>query len=238
MRLVGTILAVALSMALVSSCDNKSEVADTSENDTSALEGQETVRLIAMATEKTYLKQNAGALNVQTAGNAVNTRTSVVAGISYRIDHVRISNVVHFETSAVPIPFIREVCGDVKEIYVTVFGFSFIGDDGESSAESSEVMIIFKGDKDYYGCLVNGEGSGKSEFSSHKRLMKNLIDKEFFGTIYQFVVESNSDGDFLTWTSAPILENIPKEVYDLVVGLNNRNEISADDVYFVDELTE
>ncbi|MDR3261606.1 MAG: hypothetical protein LBT78_07190, partial [Tannerella sp.] len=165
MRLVWTILAVALSMALVSSCDNKSEVVDTSGNDTSALEGQETVRLIAMATEKTYqnrVKLNAGALNVQTAGNAVHTRTSVVAGISYRIDRVRISNVVHFETSTVPIPFIREVCGDVKEIYVTVFGFSFVGEDGESSAESSEVMIIFKGDKDYYGCLVNGEGSGKS----------------------------------------------------------------------------
>jgi hypothetical protein len=230
MRLVLAVFAVVLSIALVASCSNKSEEDNAPEEEALSLEGQEIFRLIAKATEKTY--QN----RIKSSENIVTPRTSVVAGVSYEIDQVRIKNVVHYETASVPIPFIEEVCGKVKEVYITLFGFRFVGDDSESSAESSEVMIIFKGDKNYYGCLLNGGGSGKEEFSSHKRLTKNSIDKDFSGTVYQFLVESNGKGNFLTWASSPLLENIPKEVYDLVVELNSRNEISADDLYFVEEL--
>jgi hypothetical protein len=232
MHLVLAVLAVALSIALVASCSNKSEEDNAPEEDVLSLEGQETFRLIAVATEKTY--QN----RTKPSENVVKPRTSVVAGVSYEIDRVRIKNVIHFETSAVPIPFIEEACGKVNEVYITEFGFRFVGADSESNAEAGEVIIIFKGDKNYYGCLLNGGVLEKKEFSSHKILTKGSIDKELAGTFYKFYTDSNGKGNFLTWTSQPLIESIPKEIYDLVIELNSRNEITADDLYFVDELTD
>jgi hypothetical protein len=111
------------------------------------------------------------------------------AYIRYPFDFIKITEATRFKIKGYDVPIIKETCGEGEiEIIIADFIAFAQSPNGDLVDVVGEKLIVFMGELGLYCCLNDGGGGYGYDFSSHKKLNADSIEKDLTPPIHRFYV--------------------------------------------------
>ena len=142
--------------------------------------------------------------------------------IRYEFDYIEIGNALQYTVDGIDFPLLNEICGKGPiEVFLAAFNTYVYAGEAENekylTPHISDALIMFKSELGIYACLNNGgssvSGIEESEYSSHKRLGQNAVEKDFTPPVYKFYVKTEQHQKSLAYKveidENGILQNLP-----------------------------
>jgi hypothetical protein len=164
----------------------------------------------------------------------------------YAFDVIKIHDPVQrFVIQSEDFPYLNEICGEGEiEIFISRFSTFAYADETQSMDRLTDlfgdVAMIFRGELGTYWSMVNSGGDWGSEYSSHKRLSGNTLEKDFTPPVYSFYLREEK-GKIMLGFRVTIYENgtiNPSHVEPQGWVELNGDILSGENVYTMDKLAD